>query len=119
MKKHYMHICIAGMLVFAGCKTFETTKDNNNNTVPVHHEESSHHKNDHASCMGKCGHTLTYVSVLQGENSVREVRCEHHVYGTDLIEAIPQEETWHCEICNQDETVHSEMTDTICHGYDF
>ena len=119
MKKHYMHICIAGMLVFAGCKTPETTKDNNNNTVPVHPEETSYHKDDHASCMGKCGHTLTYVSVLQGEKTVREVRCEHHVYGTDLIEAIPQEETWHCEICNQDETVHSEMTDTICHGYDF
>ena len=119
MKKHYMHICIAGMLVFAGCKTSETTKDNNNNTVPVHHEETSHHKDDHASCMGKCGHTLTYVSVLQCEKTVREVRCEHHVYGTDLIEAIPQEETWHCEICNQDETIHSEMTDTICHGYDF
>ena len=119
MKKHYMHICIAGMLVFAGCKTSETTKDNNNNTVPVHHEETSHHKDDHASCMGKCGHTLTYVSVLQGEKTVREVRCEHHVYGTDLIEAIPQEETWHCEICNQDETIHSEMTDTICHGDDF
>lgn len=119
MKKHYMHICIAGMLVFAGCKTSETTKDNNNNTVPVHHEETGHHKDDHASCMGKCGHTLTYVSVLQGEKTVREVRCEHHVYGTDLIEAIPQEETWHCEICNQDETVHSEMTNTICHGYDF
>ena len=75
MKKHYMHICIAGMLVFAGCKTPETTKDNNNNTVPVHHEETSHHKDDHASCMGKCGHTLTYVSVLQGEKTVREVRC--------------------------------------------
>ena len=119
MKKHYMHICIAGMLVFAGCKTSETTKDNNNNTVPVHHEETSHHKDDHASCRGKCGHTLTYVSVLQGEKTVCEVRCEHHVYGTDLIEAIPQEETWHCEICNQDETIHSEMTDTICHGYDF
>ena len=119
MKKHYMHICIAGMLVFAGCKTSETTKDNNNNTVPVHHEETGHHKDDHASCMGKCGHTLTYVSVLQGEKTVCEVRCEHHVYGTDLIEAIPQEETWHCEICNQDETIHSEMTDTICHEYDF
>ena len=119
MKKHYMHICIAGMLVFAGCKTSETTKDNNNNTVPVHHEETSHHKDDHASCMGKCGHTLTYVSVLQGEKTVREVRCEHHVYGTDLIEAIPQEETWHCEICNQDETVHFQKTNTSCHGYDF
>lgn len=119
MKKHYMHICIAGMLVFAGCKTSETTKNNNNNTVPVHHAENSHHKDDHASHTGKCGHTLTYVSVLQGEKTVREVRCEHHVYGTDLIEAIPQEETWHCEICKQDETVHSEMTDTICHGYDF
>ena len=118
MKKHHIHVCVVGMLVFAGCKTSETTKDNNNNT-PVHHEENSHHKDDHASCMGKCGHTLTYVSVLQGEKTVREVRCEHHVYGTDLIEAIPQEETWHCEICNQDETVHSEMTDTICHGYDF
>lgn len=119
MKKHHIHVCVVGMLVFAGCKTPETTKDNNNNNVPVHHEETSHHKDDHASCMGKCGHTLTYVSVLQGEKTVREVRCEHHVYGTDLIEAIPQEETWHCEICNQDETVYSEMTDTICHGYDF
>ena len=119
MKKHHIHVCVVGMLVFAGCKTPETTKDNNNNTVPVHHAENIHHKDDHASHTGKCGHTLTYVSVLQWEKTTNEVSCEHHVYGPDLIETCPKDETWHCEICNQDETVHFEMTDTICHGYDF
>ena len=119
MKKYSICACMCGMLVLSGCKTSEAVQDNNQN-VPVHHEENNnHHEDDHATHIGKCGHTLTYVSVSEGEKTVSEVRCEHHVYGTDLLETCPQDETWHCTICNQDETVHSQKTNTSCHGYDF
>ena len=64
MKKYSICACMCGMLVLSGCKTSEAVQDNNQN-VPAHHEENNHHEDDHASHIGKCGHTLTYVSVSE------------------------------------------------------
>lgn len=88
-------------------------------TGTSHHSEPDSHHEEHASHTGKCGHTLTFVSAKTGEKTGHEENCTHHVYGTDVIETCEKDETWHCDICGKDEIISTELTDTICHGYDF
>ncbi len=105
------------------------------NTVPVSAENHSEHSCDctvheaevlqdistYARVCNKCGNgTLSIVSTSYGAwYNDHEVKCTHHVYGTDMIQKRSVTTTYRCDYCNYGYSSTSTQTRTVCHGYDF
>lgn len=104
-------------ITLTGCSSAVKEETHQQAQTVTHHDEEEIHHESH-TC--QCGHEMTVVSELYGEwSEPEEQKCEHHVYGTDLVKKRTADLTYRCESCGKEETVCSEETELDCKGYDF